>query len=262
MRYIILLILSCLICPSFGLNISTGSRFTGMANSCIMLKSPYEVFHNQAGLSDISKCNFGVSYTDRFNMDEFSSKSVFLVFPLLKTVSALDYSYYGYTEYYEEAIGCSVSKNLSSKLSLGMKIKYLHSFVKRYSRHSTEYNFEVGMQYCLFRKMRMGVHIANPVRKFNVISSTIFRTGLSWQCLKSILIAGEYVSIEDLPDFYTLGISWELYRNIFLCFGHASVDTVMHMGLTYKYRNLSSSISLYSNDMLGSSSAISVNYEF
>lgn len=262
MRYISLLILSCLICPSFGQNINTGTPFTSMANSCIMLKSPFEVYHNQAGLSDINNFNFGFTYTDRFHKEEFSSKSLFIVIPLFKLVSAIDYSYYGFSGYYREGAGLSVSKKLSERLSIGTKFKYLHSFVSRYSRHFTEYNFDVGLQYLLADDLRLGAHIANPITKFNYISTSIFRSGVSWQCLKSVLITGEYVYKRCMRNYFRFGFSWEAYRNLVLSIGRTSIDMSMYTGLSYKYKNICSSLSICTNDRLGTSSALSVDYEF
>lgn len=261
MRYFFLLILSCLICPSFGQNINTGTIYTGLANSCISLKSPYQVFHNQAGLSDVKSNNVGFTYADRFQQEEFSSKSVFAVIPIYNTVYAIDYTHYGSHEYFEEATGLSVSRCLSRNISLGLKFKYAHSFVERYSRNRTEYNIECGIQYKFLDDFSYGIHISNPISKYNYISSKSFRTGFSWSIYNNLLITTEYTYIENLSRFFAVGLEWHCYKDLYINIGKYSIDKSPRMGVGYRYKSFNSYVSIYSHDQLGYSSSISINYE-
>lgn len=260
MKVVYSLILSCLLCPLFGQNINTGSPFSGMANSCIMLSSPWSVFHNQAGISEIKNYIFGISYIEKFHNDAFSTRSVFVVCPSKWLVSSLDYQNFGYSKFYHEQMGLSFSRLLARNFSMGVKLKYIHSFIEMFNHHKTDYNFDLGFQYRIEEMFYFGVHISNPVNNNSGISEQLLRFGAAFK-YSDLLFSVEYDKILNSYHFFALGINWIFDDSLVLKSGFNSIGNTKYMGVDYRYRKFYSSIAFSLHEVLGLSSQIAISYE-
>lgn len=260
MKYPYWLILICLTCPLFGQNINTGTSYSGMGNSCVMLQSAESVYHNVAGINNIKNYVVGISYIEKFHIKEFSTRSLFVVCPLKWGVSAIDYQLFGYSEYYFDQLGLSLAKKLSNNLSLGVKLRYLHSFINSYNSHRTDYNLDIGIQYIYEDDFYFGVNISNLVDNKNPISERLLRVGVAYR-YTDLLFSLEYDKVLEFNSFYLIGFNYQIFDDFSIKLGYNSIGNTKYMGLGYKYKKFLSSISFSMHNTLGVSSELSLSYE-
>jgi hypothetical protein len=260
MKFISSLILSCFICPLFGQNINTGSSFSGMANSCIMLSSPWAVFHNQAGIAEVSKYTFGISYLQKFHNEALTTCSLFVIIPSKWLVSSIDYQNYGYTKFYQEQLGLSFSKLLTKDLSLGVKIKYIHFHLQMYNLNHTDYNVDLGLQYKFKDILSFGAHISNPIVSKDESNDQLLRLGVA-AFYTDLTFSIEYDKVLNYYDFFALGFNWLFSKDFAFKAGYNSIGNTEYMGVDYSFMNMHTSIAFSMHEVLGLSSQISLSYE-
>lgn len=260
MKYLYWLILICLSCPIYGQNINTGTSYSGMGNSCVMLSSAESVYHNVAGLNDVHNYVVGISYIEKFDVKEFSTRSLFVICPSKWLVSAVDYQVFGYSEYYFDQFGLSLSKKLSKNFSLGVKLRYLHSFIKNYHSHRTDYNLDIGIQYKYHDFLYFGLNISNLVDNNNPISERLLRSGIAYK-YNEFLLSFEYDNIIDFTSFYLVGFKYQIFDSFSVKLGYNSIGSTKYTGLDYKFRKIFTSIAFSMHKVLGISSEISFSYE-
>ncbi|MGB5988657.1 MAG: hypothetical protein WBG43_02815 [Marinifilaceae bacterium] len=260
MKFLYLLISICLTCPIFGQNINTGTSYSGMGNSCVMLSSPESIYHNVAGIHNVKNYVVGMSYIEKFNIKEFSTRSLFVVCPFKWFVSAVDYQIFGYSKYCFDQFGLSIARSLSSNFSIGVKLRYLHSFIENYHSHRTDYNIDLGIQYKYKDYFYIGANISNLVDNNNPISEQLFRLGLAYR-YTDFLFSFEYDKILDFKEFYLMGFEYKILNNFSIKSGYNTIGNTKYFGLEYKYKKFSSSVAFSMHEILGISSELSFSYE-
>jgi len=261
MKSILLFLLLFITVLLSGQNINTATPFSGQGNSCVELSSPYSLFYNQAGISRTTHSIVGLSYSEKFHEEEFSTKTLFAIHPFKWAVAALDYERFGSSSYYEEQFGLSIARLLTKNLSLGFRLKYAHSFVNKYKNHHTAYNVDMGIQYTLPLDLVIAIHITNPFIYQDKLSEQLVKAGIGW-VNNNLTVSYEYDIIFDDYDFHLFGLSLNVLDNIDIRAGYSTIGNTRYMGVGYLYHNYYFSISFSMHESLGVSSAVSVHYEF
>lgn len=261
MRILVLLSLIIITYPLFGQNINVASPASGKANSNVADKSVFSYISNPSGISDITNYVIGVSYSEKFHSDSFSTKSIFTIIPSKWCVFAVDYERFGLVDYFEEQFGISVGKSLTNKLSLGVRFKYSHSYIKKYKNNHTVYNVDLGLQYKLPLDITFGIHFTNPFKYHNYLNEQLISTGISWD-INSFIFSYEYDKILSGYDFHLVGVSFNIFKDIDLRCGYSTIGATRYMGVGYLYKKYYLSINFSVHETLGLSSAISIHYEF
>lgn len=261
MRIFILFLLIILAYPASGQNINVASPSSGKANSSVADKSVFSYFSNQAGISDITNYVIGVSYTEKFHSESFSTKSIFTIIPSKWFVVAADYERFGLTDYFEEQFGISIGKNLTKELSLGVRFKYSHSYIKKYKNNYTSYNVDIGLQYKLPLNITFGIHFTNPFTYRNYLNEQLLSVGVNWT-INSLLFSYEYDKILNGYDFNLVGVKWNILNDIDINCGYSTIGDTRYIGVGDLYKKYYLSVNFSVHETLGLSSAISISYEF
>ncbi|MDQ3193176.1 MAG: hypothetical protein M3Q58_16450 [Bacteroidota bacterium] len=257
-----------LIAPVFSQNNNQlGARSAAMGNSSVAISDLWSVHHNQAGLAGLDKMQAGIYYENRFLIPELSLKGLALAMPVKNGVFGLSVSQFGFALYNESKVGLSYAQKLGEKVSAGVQLDYLNTFIAEGYGNKGMITGEAGVQAELAPGLTIGAHIFNPFRvklatHNNERIPTIMRLGLNYEISNKVLICAETLKDTDHKPVFRAGLEYNVIEQLYLRAGISS-NPGMHtfgFGLNLKHFKIDFASSIHS--VLGYSPMVSINYTF
>ena len=242
---------------------SAGAGEAGMGYSCIMKKSFWSSFHNQASLAFNKKISFGLNYENRFLIKELGSRSVALTLPAGKASAGIVYSQFGNSDYKREMTGLACGISLSEKISAGVQIDY---FSERTFGEYDNIQFvtcETGLIITPSEKSMIGIHMFNPVpnsyRKTPLPANLRIGAGIDLSKLLSVGIEAEMGTKSKLN--IKTGFEYAAANNVWLRGGFNTNNSAFSFGLGYLVRIAQIDIGFMTHEKLGVTSSVSVIFK-
>ncbi len=243
--------------------ISAGASEAGMNYSCVMKSGFWSSFHNQALLGQNNSLSFGFNYENRFNISELGTRTAAIIFPAGKTSAGLLYSNFGYRDFMRHSAGLACGMNLSERISAGVQIDYFGEKTTGEYSNRNSVTFEAGVLIMPNDKIRIGLHLFNPVpgslRK-SYLPSTI-RAGAGIKLSESLFAAAEVEMSTGRKLMLKTGVEYETGKNFRIRGGFSSENTSFSFGFGYNLKVVTIDFGFLTHERLGVTSSASMIFK-
>ncbi len=264
MKYMIIILL--LFSNKASAQFNSGARFTGMALSGVSLQDIWSLHSNQAGIVTIKKTAVAIAYEKPFADQELNSQSIILVQPIKKVVLGIGFQKYGFSEYQLLKAGFTIARNFGPDVSVSLTFNYHELKISGYG-NANAFTPEVGFQYQLNEKIRLGAHISNPGnggfgKNIEADLPVILEFGASWKFTPKVMIAGAITQYNNSSAEVKLGLEYMILDWLALRGGFSADPSKQYAGFGINYQNLRFDVAAGSNPVTGYSPQIALGYEF
>ncbi len=266
------LIFLCMASPGFTANdnFPFGGRQAGMGNAAVSLYDFWGISHNQAGMARQENPAGGFYFENRFLAKEMGFGAGAFLLPAASGVFGVSLSYFGYSLYNESKVGIAYAQSFGDKLSAGVQLNYLYTFIGDGYGSSGNFAVEMGIIYELLPQLYIGAHVFNPT-KAKITSAdgfgheyipTILRLGFSYAFSDRVLISLETEKDMEREPVFKGGLEYRLAEQFYIRGGLGTKPTQNTFGFglhTGRFRiDLASSF----HHVLGYSPQASILVEF
>ncbi|MDP4222169.1 MAG: hypothetical protein Q8868_02555 [Bacteroidota bacterium] len=240
-----------------------GAAETGMNHSCIMKSGFWSAFQNQALLPHYQSFACGINYENRFSISELATRSVAVIVPAGKAGLGAFYRHFGYHDLRRHTAGIACGLKLSEKISAGVQIDYLAERTYGEYDERESLTFEVGIYSMLTDKIRLGMHLYNPVpgsiRK-NYLPSSI-RAGAGILLSRSLFAGAEVEMRTGMEPLIRMGIEYEAIKDFRIRGGFSSENTSFSLGIGYVMKLIRIDLGFATHELLGVTSSASIIFK-
>ncbi len=260
----------CLICVLFQLSLhaqnNPGSRSKALGSAGTALEDVWSLQLNSAGIASIERTVFALGYEQHFLDPELSTQSAILGLPIKDYVLGISFQRYGITQYLEQTAGVALSRKYSDAFSIALSMNYHQVSIPFYGSGNT-ISVDVGMQYSLNDKLRLGSAITNPGRsKINDLSGSQIPTGVSvglaFDLSDKVLFLSDLTNIIDFGMNLRMGIEYRIIKSFHLRGGISANPFKQTGGFGLKFGRIAVDAAISSHPRLGYTPNLSLNYEF
>jgi hypothetical protein len=206
-----------------------GAGEAAMAYSCVASQDRWSAFHNQASLAYCSSFSLATSLESRFMMTEMSTKALSVIIPGKHAPLGIIATHYGNGQYALITGGLASAVILTDGLSMGVQADIITEHCAGRYKDLSHVTFETGVLARVSHEVLLGVHLFNPLSRFNTLQSSL-RTGISWSPDKNILLALEAVKSSGEPLSFHSGFSWNMPGAIILRAGYSTSPSCFAFG--------------------------------
>ena len=242
---------------------SAGAGEAGMGYVCVMKNGFWSPFHNQALLANNNSFSFGINYENRFGISELGTRSAAVIIPAGKASIGAFYSHFGYTDFKRQMTGLACGIKLSDKISAGIQADYFSERTSGEYNNNQSVTYEAGLLVTPSDKIRIGVHLFNPVpnslRKSYLPSTLILGAGTE---LNNSLFAG--IEAEMSPGSKMIirtGFEYEAAKKLWLRSGFSTNNNSFSFGLGYLVKIVQIDLGFATHDKLGVTSSVSLIFK-
>jgi hypothetical protein len=240
-----------------------GAGEAGMGYICVMNKSFWSSFHNQALLPYNKSFSAGFSYENRFGIKELGTSSAGLTFPSGKATIGAIYSHFGYSDFRREIAGIACGLKLSDKLAAGVQADYFSEITPGEYNNNEFITCELGLLLSPSENVRIGIHLFNPVpnsiRKSAVPSRLRVGAGTN---LGTSLFAGAEAEMSTWRDLiFRTGLDYEAARKLWIRGGFCTENNSFSFGLGYLTKIVMIDLGFRTHDKLGVTSSASLIFK-
>ncbi len=269
-KYIFVIFISIVMCLCVSRSVSQtynkGGRSAAMSHASVALCDLWSVFNNQAALAEYNKIGFAICYDDPFLIDELSRKSAACIFPVGSGVFGLTYDYYGFLLYNEQKAGLAYSKILGKHISAGIQLDYLSTRIAEDYGSNNVFTFEAGILVNLNKKLKLGVHVFNPIRakkssKTNEKYDTVFKLGVRYYSTDKLIFCIEAEKQSVIDVIIKAGTEYKVHKKAFLRFGISSNPFMYSFGFGLNFSKIKLDFASSVHAVLGYSPQISLSYK-
>jgi hypothetical protein len=237
-----------------------GAGEAGMGYVCVMKKSFWSSFHNQASLAYNTSFSAGFNYENRFGIYELGTSSAAFSLPAGKAAIGGIYSHFGYKDFKRELAGLACGMRLSDKLAAGVQVDYFSERAPGEYGNNQLITCEAGLILTPSENLSVGIHLFNPVpnsiRKSPVPSILRVGTGTN---LGTTLFAG----IEaEMGSGKTLilktGLEYEAAKKLWIRVGYSTENNSFGFGLGYFAKIVMIDLGFRTHEKLGVTSSASL----
>ena len=264
--FIILISANSLLNAQF--NRPTGARQAAMCFSSSTNTDVWANNHNQAGLAGIESFTVGIFYTNRFSMDQLSTKSLAMAMPVSKYGSfGLNYTSFGYNLYNESKFGLAYAMNLGKKFAVGIQLDYfLIKFGNDYGKTGNLVG-EVGILANPVDKLFIAAHVFNPwLAKYADYQDervpTVFKVGLGYYFSKQVLFTTECEKDIDNSTIFKSGLEYNVVAGLYIRAGISTKPTTYAFGIGYNYKGIIFDFAFSNHQYIGNTSQFGLSYVF
>jgi len=249
-------------------NYPIGARSAALANASVTITDLWSCFNNQAALVYLSKTTAGASFDERFAISKLSTKGFAFGLPTKAGAFGLSVNEFGYTAYNEKKVGLAYAKKLGEKISAGVQVDYLNTFINNdFYGSKTTFTVEAGLLAEPIQNFKIGFHVFNPTRaKLAEYADeripTIIRLGGSYKFSEKVWWSVEEEKDIDLPAVFKSGIEYHIIESLFLRVGVGTNPTLTSFGFGLKIKQLTIDAASSYYQVLGFSPSFSMSYEF
>lgn len=244
------------------------ARYQSLAEIYAPLSDGWSVFGNQAGLAGIKHSEVGGSFQNRFLISELSSVAGYLLIPVQTNVFAVSVYQFGKVPFRQEKYGLAYARTVFAKLKVGFQFNYYRLFLSEDNRSTGTAGFELGLQYSLNRKLVAGIHVQNPyqtrIKLYSGIFSypSIIRFGILYQVSDSFILLSELENDFNNQLRVKAGMEYRILQSLCLRLGTSGKPWQLTAGFGFQIKKLTIDLASKYDQYLGSSSAISFQYQF
>lgn len=245
---------------------SYNGKFAGMANSSVMLYDIWGVYNNQAGLANIDGIEIAANYENKFGLKETGTQSGVIGISTKTGVWGASFRRYGYSQYSENNVAITYSRNLGKYISAGLQFDYLF-----YNQNSDYKNYgafliETGIIAKPIDNFFIGFHVYNPTRvKLNNYNNqrvnTIVRLGVGYSFSEIVTATAEVEESINEKGRFKFGIEYNPVKHFYIRTGVATTPEQFFLGFGYQIKSLVIDIAAATHQSLPMSSQISVKYK-
>ena len=249
-------------------NYLSGSRAAGMGNAAVTLDDVWAVSHNQAGLAMLLQPSAGIYFENRFMVKELSVKSFALALPVKNSgVFAVSGTQFGYSKYNEKKAGLAYARKLGRKISIGIQLDYLSTFIADDYGSRGTMAVEGGILAEPLSNLRLGVHIFNPTRaKLAEYGDervpVLFRVGAGYSFSNKVIFCAEVEKDIDYNASFRGGIEYHPVEQLYLRGGISTNPVQSSFGFGLKLKNFRMDVSASYHQVLGFSPQLGLSYDF
>jgi hypothetical protein len=244
-----------------------GARSAAMAHSTVAVSDVWSTFHNQAGLANVKKMEAGVFYENRFLIPELSLKAISFAIPVKGGAFGASVSHYGFSLYSETKVGVAYSQKLGEKVSAGVQMNYLNTFIGEGYGNKGNFTAEAGVMAELVDGLTLGAHIYNPTRARlshynNERIPTVMRLGLHYKLSEKVILLAETLKdTENKPEFKA-GMEYQVVEQLYLRAGIGSNPALSTFGFGLNLKQFKLDFATSFHSVLGISPQFGLNYTF
>jgi hypothetical protein len=220
-------------------------------------------FNNQALLADNHSVMIGISYENRFCINELGTRTIGTIFPAGNATAGIHYSNFGYSDFRRETAGIATGLALSENISAGIQIDYYSEKTPGEYDNNQYVTFEAGMTCKLSSGAIIAVHLFNPVpnslRKSSLPST--LTTGAGLELSKVLFVGAEAEMTTGKKINLKTGFEYEAFKSFWLRGGFSTENTSFCFGLGYLFKSLKIDLSFASHERLGITSGASIVFK-
>jgi len=245
-------------------NFSLGGAHTlSLASAGTMFTGIESIYTNPAGLTELERYGFDVSYDRRFNLNELATVSLTGAKKLGRNAIGVSVSRFGYAAYSESRAGLTYARKLFDKVSIGGSFHYLGYNIENYGSAS-RFTFDIGLQSEINDKLSVGAYIFNPASISITDEQDVpsrMSIGLRYTASsKARIYIDVSKTINRNPEF-KFAVDYQVVEAFSLRGGGNITQSSLHFGPAYHFKNGLSIIGGYSFDnRLGHSTGLSISY--
>ncbi len=247
-------------------NTAAGGRSAALAGSSVSLKGFWSVYNNQAGIASYKRFAAGISYENRFLLNELSTKYGAIILPVRNGAFGLSISSFGFTLYNEKKIGLAYARNFGKYFSAGLQIDYLGIRMGNEYGKKDLFTFEVGTQAQLSKNICAGLHIFNPPQiklsdRYDERLPAVIKFGITYTFSQKILSALEIEKNTNFNALIRVAIEYKITESVSLRIGIASKPFENSFGAGFRLAGFIFDISSSYHPDLGFISQASIIFE-
>jgi hypothetical protein len=242
---------------------TAGAAEAGMNYSCVMRSGFWSSFHNQALLQLNNTASLGLNYQNRFNISELGTTSAAIIIPSGKACFGALYSHFGYKDFTRHTAGLACGLRLSEKILAGVQTDFFFEKTSGEFNERRSLTFEAGLIIIPSEKIRIGLHLFNPVpnslRKSYLPSSLragagIYLSRLLFACAEAEISTGRIFTLKT-------GFEYGSGKNFRLRGGFSSENTSFSFGIGYILKSAQIDLGFTTHERLGVTSSISIIFK-
>lgn len=218
-----------------GITPTAGARGMGMGYAGVVFTDVHSALSNQAGLAMVDRPSAVVFGEQRFLLADLRSIGAAYALPVSGGTFAVSAQYFGMEEYNEQRAGLGYGRQLFPGTSIGAQINVFTTRIPDYGNTLT-LNAEIGLQTQLLPKLRLGLHVANPVQTVTRDGDrlpTLLRTGLAYESSDKLLAVFELEKDIDFPMRAKAGFEYRPHAQVCLRMGAATQPASATLGAGY-----------------------------
>ena len=210
---------------------ATGARAAAIGNASIALNDFWSLQNNQAGLSWVSSLQAGISYSNRFLIEELSTKTAGFVLPTKHGVFGLNYQYFGYSEFNQDKVGIAYGRKFGENFSVGLQLDYLSTRIAENYGNSSVLTFELGVMTHLNDQVVVAAHVFNPINskiedQFGERITAVYKLGVLYKLTDDFLILAETEKDMDYKPLLRGGFEYKVVKEAFVRVGFSTLPSL------------------------------------
>ena len=240
-----------------------GAGEAGTGYVCIMKKSFWSSFHNQALLVQNGSLSFGVNYDNRFGISQLGTRTIGAVIPSGKASLGVLYSYFGYADFRRNTAGLACGLKLSERISAGAQIDYFAEMAPGEYEDVHLMTGEAGIVFSASENTMIGIHLFNPVpnslRKSSMPSRIRVGAGTN---LNNLLFAGAEAEMSTGGKLILrTGFEYEAVKEFWLRSGFSTENNSFSFGIGYLAKFVKLDLAFSTHEKLGITSSASLIFK-
>jgi hypothetical protein len=233
-----------------------GARSMAMANASSTLNDVWAYHHNPGALGDVKEFTAGISYENRFLLQELQSQGFAVAVPMKVGVISVGGQLYGSQQFRTFKTGLGYSMKLSDKFFAGVQLNYLGLRLPENYGSANTVTGEVGVYAKITRDWKIGASVFNLNRArladfADDRFTTMMRLGTSYSFSKKVLVALDFEKNLDYDVRIKTGVEYEVVNNFRLRGGFATAPIELTAGMGYEWKQLQLSVGTSYHQILG-----------
>lgn len=243
-----------------------GAEYGAFSNAGVSDQNVWQNLLNPAGIiSTETKWQAAASYTNRFGLNELSSRNVVGSVPLKKGRLGLTIHSFGYSAYLQNQFSAAYAMELNPKLRAGIQLNYYSINVGEGFGRYTGLTANLGFQYDFNSKVSAGIVIKNPNRsqldtEVQEYIQSIIQGGIRFKLADNLTVLTDLNKDIEFSPWLSLGIDYQPIESWFLRGGIATNNNSISFGFGYKPAKWSIDFASLYHQTLGFSPMISFTY--
>lgn len=241
-----------------------GAISQGLGGAGIALDNITAQYTNQAGTAFLKDWAIDVSVDRRFNIQELTTFSTAISYPMSIGSVGVTVAQYGFEEYAEQKLGLSYARKLNQKIALSAQFDLIGFKIEGFG-NSYKPTAEFGIYAKANKKLHIAAHVFNPGQIALTENENLdSRLGLAARYLPSpkLDLFLEFEKIIDREPQVKFATAYRYQDYLELMLGANLNVESLHFGFKYNYKNqlgIAVSFSL-NNNQIGNSTAFTGQY--
>lgn len=245
-----------------------GGRTAALGGAYATLDDFWSMMVNPANLSGLNHpLEAGAAHKNHYLTKEISSTSVALATKLQHFNSSISISRYGISSYNQGIAAIGVGKQLSKKVSLGVKLCYSYIQASEKNVSVGAFSGEVGLKAFINKRLTVAAHIANPTHQSIGIEQqeelpSCLTIGSCYKTPYGFTLFVDTFKPANNPLSVSCGVEWSPYKSFTARSGFCSAQGSLTFGIGYSANRFNLDIATSRHPALGYSPLVSTSFWF